>query len=111
MSAWNKTVFNHTLITSQFLNDLQDYIISRGPMTVLFNESAETVPPGSNVTEYLDIQGLVNGMYSVGGEFVPMAGDLLIGIQSGNVGVVLDYDAEQEQMTVRGAGLRIGSGS
>ena len=37
--------------------------------------------------------------------------DLLIGIQSGNVGVVLDYDAEQEQMTVRGTGLRIGSGS
>lgn len=26
--SWTKTTFNHTLITSQFLNELQDYIIS-----------------------------------------------------------------------------------
>ena len=51
MSNWNKTTFNHTLITSQFLNDLQDYIMGLEDRIIALEGSINTLEGSINALD------------------------------------------------------------
>ena len=97
--SFNKTTFNHTVISSQFLNDFQDEVIDiRDDLTrlqttrqykqlfvMLDNESIHKVPSG-------------NGLYESNCGFslllpaiTPMIGDVVIGTSPGNYIGTIDY--------------------
>lgn len=107
--AWNKTVFDHTVITSQFLNDLQDYIIYLegridalvgGPQLVPYQEERfNQLPTASGVTADVTLQAVLMDRDVV-------VGDVLIGTDAGTLAKVLDTDGQYARVV--GLGERIG---
>jgi hypothetical protein len=107
MSSWNKTTFNHTLITSQFLNDLQDYImlledrieaLEARPQMIPYEESPENVIPAtSGVTASLTLQGVLIDRDVV-------VGDIFVGTEGSYLAEVTATDGQYA--TVIGLGKR-----
>lgn len=108
MSNWNKINFNHTLITSQFLNDLQDYImlledrieaLEATPQMIPYGESTgNAIPATSGVTASLTLQGVL-----IDREVV--VGDIFVGTEGGYLAVVTETDGQYA--TVSGLGKRL----
>ena len=98
--SWTKTVFDHTLITSQFLNDLQDFIIALDtrPQLVLYAEAGSDIIPTSG-TAQIGAQGLVM-------DRDPVVGDVLLGTQTGNYARVTSviHASGGDEMQVTGIG-------
>lgn len=91
MNNWVKTVFNGTIISSQFLNTLQDFIRARAPKMVPFDEAQSQLPFGSG-TFTRDIENVMFGRNNVGTEFQLMVGDIVVGAVSGNMASVTNID-------------------
>lgn len=107
-SSWTKTVFDHTLITSQFLNDLQDYIMAleeridsleTAPQFVPYSEdNSNQIPTHLNDTDDLSLQGVLIDRDVV-------VGDVFVGTSQGTLGEVTATDGQYA--TVKGIGERI----
>lgn len=96
-----KTNFDHTLITSQFLNDLQDYVLERHyPQVLLYMEgSGNQVPASAGGTAQLTDQGVLP-------DIVVIPGDIVIGTGSGAIAVVTDV--VDQDIVVTGLGIGLG---
>lgn len=104
MVNWTKTTFNGTIITSQFLNDLQDFIRARAPKLVPYDETNESIPLNTN-TYTRTTGGIMFGRNDVGTEFEVMTGDILVGSPSGNLASVIAVSGTN--MTIKGLGIKI----
>lgn len=108
MTNWIKKIFNSDIITSDFLNSLQDHIIKRGPKLVPIIERPVDgpVPATRGSTKTLYATSVLFGSYNnVGVEFELMTGDLLLGIPSGNLGTVTELSGNT--ITVVGLGTSL----
>lgn len=94
--AWQKVEFDHTLITSEFLNELQDYIImlESRPQFVLLEEDSNNIVPSSGTA--------VVGAQSLMMDREPQIGDIVLGSRTMNYAKVTAYDGQD--MTVTGLG-------
>lgn len=86
--SFNKTVFNHSVITSQFLNDLQDELIEVGglarsrqyPQLLLYDEADKLVPVDEEVSGY--------HAKSLWPQITPIVGDIVIGLSTKHFGYI-----------------------
>lgn len=87
MQNWLKTVFNSTLITSAFLNSLQDFAMKRAVKFIPYDDSLVQMP-GNLVTA-----DLLNDDFVLKTEpyFEPMVGDIVVGIKSGKMAKITSY--------------------
>lgn len=108
MENWQKTVFNSTLITSAFLNGLQDFIRARAPKLVPIQEdggSDRTLSPDSDDTVTFSKSHVLFGYDNVGSEFEIMVGDVVVGSETGNLGVVTEIDGNSVDVVSIGSKL------
>lgn len=86
--SFSKTVFNHTVITSQFLNDLQDELIEldglarsrQYPQLLLYDEADKLIPVDEELSGY--------HKKSLLPEIDPIIGDIVIGVSTQHVGYI-----------------------
>ena len=105
MNNWTKTTFNGTIITSEFLNKLQEFIYARAPKLVPYDERIQPVPLDiSYHSLYLDDRGIL-----LGEMFELMVGDTIVGNQSGNLARVTGY--VNHHISISGLGKRLYFGS
>lgn len=102
--ALEKIVFDTgTIITHQFLNNLQDAVIAEQNKNklLLYNEegSGFVVPYSANTTT----PNMPTS--SVLPSVAPIVGDVVIGITTGNIGIVTAVSTST--MSVKGKGLRL----
>lgn len=108
MDVPNKTNFDHSVITSEFLNEWQDYALARTQKFIPIDESHNNeIPATSGTVVYIDLQAIALGQYNLGNYFFPTAGDVLIGCPSGRLAIVQSDDGQS--MKAVGLGLKIGS--
>lgn len=94
--AWQKVVFDHTLITSEFLNELQDYIImlESRPQFVPYEEDNNNVVPASGTSDLNEQGSFLNRDTQIG--------DIVLGNRTMNYARVTATDGQF--MTVTGLG-------
>ena len=109
--SWTKIVFDHDVITSQFLNDLQDYIMgleerieeleARPQLIPYQEERGSQLPTEYGSTDNLTLQaGLINKPVVVG--------DVLVGTDNAVLAEVTDTDGQFADVV--GLGERLGTG-
>ena len=108
MDVPNKTTFDHSVITSAFLNEWQNYALARTQKFIPIDESHNNeIPAGSGTVAYIDFQAIQFGQLLLGNYFFPIVGDVLTGCPSGRLAIVQSMD--QQSMKVIALGLKIGS--
>ena len=108
MENWQKTVFNSTLITSAFLNGLQDFVRARAPKLVPIQEdgsTGRTLSHESDDTVTFSKSHVLFGYDNVGSEFEIMVGDVVVGSETGNLGVVTEIDGNSVDVVSIGSKL------
>lgn len=108
MENWQKTVFNSTLITSAFLNGLQDFVRARAPKLVPIQEdgsAGRALSPVSDNNVTFSKSHVLFGYDNVGAEFEIMVGDVVAGSETGNLGVVTEIDGNSVDVVSIGSKL------
>lgn len=108
--AWVKKVFDHDIITSEFLNDLQDYIIhlenTRTTQFVPYQEGQDRIPQTRGATAVVSAANVMLGQPDdQDAVYYPIVGDTFVGVPSGYIAYVSAVSGNN--VTLYGTGERL----